>query len=133
MAIMNIFGKILGSKKVIDSAISGIDKSIFTTEEKADYMLTFLKAYEPFKVAQRFIALIVLIPFMLIFLVSVGLLIYGGIAESDIVIKTAKEIMQFNIDTLEWIVITIVAFYFAGGTINTFKSFSRTKRKNKEA
>ena len=125
----NILGKLLGSKKVIDSAISGIDKSIFTTEEKADYMLKFLKAYEPFKVAQRLIALLVLIPYLFIFLVSAMVMLYGGLTDTKTATDVAKELMAFNVDTLNWIVLTIVAFYFAGGTINTFKSYTRIKKK----
>lgn len=125
----NILGKLLGSKKVIDSAISGIDKSIFTTEEKADYMLSFLKAYEPFKVAQRLIALLVLIPYLFIFLVSAMVMLYGGLTDTKTATDVAKELMAFNVDTLNWIVLTIVAFYFAGGTINTFKSYTRIKKK----
>ncbi len=129
---MNIIGKLLGSEKVIGSAISGIDKAIFSPEEKADYMLKFLGAYEPFKVAQRLIALIVLIPFMFIFVVSAGFMMYGGIVESEVITDTAITVMQFNIDTLEWIVLTIVGFYFAGGTINSYRSHIKTKKKQKE-
>jgi len=126
---MGIFGKLLGSKKVVDSAISGMDKLVFTTEEKADYMLDFLKAYEPFKVAQRLIALIVLIPYLFIFLVSAMVMLYGGLTDTQTATDVAKELMKFNVDTLNWIVITIVGFYFMGGTINSFKSYTKIKRK----
>ena len=48
-----ILGTIFGSKKVVDASISGIDKLVFTNEEKADTHLKFLEAYKPFKLAQR--------------------------------------------------------------------------------
>ena len=55
---MGLLGKIFGSDKVIDSAISGIDKVWFTDEEKAELHLKFLDRYKPFALAQRSLAMV---------------------------------------------------------------------------
>lgn len=60
---MNILGKLFGSDKIIDAGIKGIDAIVYTEEEKALSKLALLKAYEPFKIAQRFLALIFGIPY----------------------------------------------------------------------
>ena len=60
---MNILGKLFGSDKVIDAGIKGIDAIVYTDEEKAKSKLALLKAYEPFKLAQRFLALIFGVPY----------------------------------------------------------------------
>ena len=118
---MGLLGKIFGNKKIIDSAISGIDKMFYTNEEKADYHLSFLKAYEPFKLAQRLIALIVIPTYLFVLLVAVGLMIYGSISETELIIKTSKEVISLINENLGWAVIAIIGFYFMGGVVDSYK------------
>ena len=87
-------GKIFGSKKVIDAAISGIDKSIFTREEKADYMLDFLKAYEPFRLAQRWIAFMFTGSFLLSFNIVFALFTYANIVDNDRLVTASNEMLN---------------------------------------
>lgn len=120
---MNILGKLLGSQKVIESAANGIDKLFFTKEEKSENWINTLNAYEPFKIAQRLLALMVVGVFLLTFIVACALMVFsfwyedtGGIG---------KLIIKYNQDTLGFSVALIIGFYFGGGAIegvvNKFK------------
>ena len=55
---MSIFSRLFGNSSVVDALHDGVDKAWLTSEEGLDYKLKFMKAYEPFKVNQRLIALI---------------------------------------------------------------------------
>ena len=126
---MKLLGKLLGSKKVVDSGISAIDKLFFTNEEKSDEHLKFLSAYEPFKVAQRVLALLVISVYLFVFLIGSGVVVWGIIAENLLYISASKELLKLNNETLGWPVITILAFYFAGGTVNSFRQMKKRQPK----
>ncbi len=121
----NLIAKIFGSTKVINAGISGIDKAIYSAEEKADYHLKFLSAYEPFKLAQRLLALLVVSTYLFVFLLASVLMVVGGIFNYDLYITTTTELMKLNNETLGWPVITILAFYFAGGTVNSIRQMKK--------
>ena len=114
-----LLGKIFGADKVVDAGISAADKLFFTNEEKADYKINLLKAYEPFKLAQRLIALLVTSVYLFVWLIVAGLFISSfwidGIREAS------KELAKMNYDTLGDSFLIIVAWYFAGGVLNKFK------------
>ena len=126
---MGILSKLFGSDKVIDAGMSAIDKIAYTDEEKADNNLKFqnvkvalLKAYEPFKIAQRFIALIVGIPFVvihaIIFLAKLIILItasYYGTEFYDFAITQLSKMATENNETLGEPFVWICIFYFGGG------------------
>jgi hypothetical protein len=129
----NIFSKIFSGDKTIDSfnnvfnkASSGIDKMIFTREELADIWVKFLKAYEPFKLAQRLLMLIVVPSFVLIILTAVVLTIisYWHPDMNEI----AKSLINIASDTLGTITLIIVSFYFAGGAAEGIISKVREKK-----
>ena len=111
--IMNIFAKLLGSEKVIESASKGIDKAFFTKEERSESWLQTLAAYEPFKLAQRLLALMFGGVFLGVFIVGTGLIM------ASIWVEPAKglgqEIIKLNIDTLGFSISLMIGFYFAGG------------------
>lgn len=111
---MNVIKRILGSTKVIDSAVKGIDNIFFTNEEKAESFKGILRAYEPFKIAQRLIALMVIGTYLIVFLISVVIMILSTWFDVE---EIGKEISQYNSDTLGLSVSIIVGFYFAGGAI----------------
>jgi len=104
-------------EKGLDAAINAGDKLVLTNEEKVDYHLRFLKAYEPFKIAQRFIALIVGIPFVSVWVLCAVTYFIGAFMTSPEVMSAALEVGGLNNDTLGTAFITIVGFYFAGGAI----------------
>jgi hypothetical protein len=110
---LETIGKILGSDKVIESGIKAIDSFVYTDEEKAVQKTELLKHFEPFKLAQRYLALLFSFAFVAAFIASIGLSLFG-LPYAGIV----KIVEAFNIS---WIVLSIVTFYFTGGTIESFK------------
>ena len=110
---MGILGKIFGSEEVIGKAVdgvyNGVDALVYTPEERASRFERLLKLYEPFKLAQRLLALVYCIPY--IFLWSVTFLLSFKI---DVTVQQAMlngEIGQ--------IAKLIAGFYFGGGAIES--------------
>lgn len=109
---MNIFGRLFGSDKVIDAGISGLDKMFYTSEEKAEdklraasWKIKMLGAYEPFKVAQRLLALTFAIPYAIAWFTT-----FCVSFSRDV---TAQEkLLSGDISQIVW---TIIGFYFLGG------------------
>ena len=111
---MSIFAKILGSGDVISKGFSLID-SLHTSKEeeieaKSKAKTDLLTAYAPFKVAQRYIALIFTMTFVSSFLLVLGLTL-AGVGELEAV---RGVIAEFQIG---YIMLMIVGFYFSGGMI----------------
>ena len=111
---MGIFSALFGSDKVVDSAISGIDAMVFTDEEKSLAKMKFLKLYEPYKIAQRLLMLVVSIPYVAFWF------IVGLIHVADVLmvkeLSTTKLIEFLNGD-MGSAFILVVSFYFAGGAV----------------
>ena len=115
---MNIFAKLFGTEKVIDSGMKAIDMIIYTEEEKAKMevvkskvKIDLLKAYEPFKIAQRLLALIFGIPYAMAWVATF-------IASFFMEVGAQLEILG---GTMGEIVLAIIAFYFLGGTLSMIK------------
>ena len=123
--------------KGVDAVISAGDKLVFTDEEKADmkakireHHLELLKASVPFKVAQRLLAVWFSILFGISFLVGLGMALFNTVYKFLQAKDGVKDIYQIDIQPLINIVnafdlgiimITIVAFYFGGGTLNSLR------------
>ena len=112
---MKILGKIFGSDKVIDHAASGIDELFFTKEEKAENWINTLKAYEPFKLAQRLIALLVTTVYLFVWIVSAAMFVGSFWVEGTLAIS--KELAILNNETLGLPFAIIAGFYFGGGAV----------------
>lgn len=112
---MGLLGKLFGSDKVIgkltDGIYNGVDALVYTQEEKVENFQKLLKLYEPFKIAQRFLALIFGIPYALAWFITFLLSF-----KFDITFQ-----LQLLSGTMGQIVLAIVAFYFLGGTLAGFK------------
>ena len=116
---MSIITKLFNSDKVIDGVMSGADKFAFTKEEKADHFLKLLKAYEPFKIAQRLIAISVTGTYLLVNIIALFTFIIS--IWIDKLEGKAALIVQMNNESLHWPFLTIIAWYFAGGVVNGLK------------
>ena len=111
--MMSLFKDLLGGG-IISKGVDMADEAFHTSEEKGKLKLILLKLYEPYKLAQRLIALAVTIPF-------VGLHILFSLADFAFVMSghnpVCGELSQRNIDTLgegwSWIMI----WYFTGGMV----------------
>ncbi len=108
---MGILSTILGSGDVISKGLGLID-SMHTSdtemvEAKTKAKTDLLSAYAPFKVAQRYLALI----FGFTFVGSYLMVLTLFFLDRDIT-QVQALITSFKID---WIMLTIVGFYFGGG------------------
>ena len=103
--MFGIFKKLFGSEKVIDSGINAIDAMVFTDEEKSNAKMAFLKLYEPYKVAQRYIALILTIPYSIGWTIAFMASFYTDVSVQLAMLK----------GDMFYIVITILSFYFTSG------------------
>jgi len=121
---MGLIGKLFGSDKVVGAVSKGIDEAFFTDEEKAKHFHKLLGAYEAFKVAQRFLALIVGIPYVIVWLMcaviySMSLLYEPCLGPCRAVqfITIAQELADWNNRTLGMHFAIIIGFYFGGGML----------------
>lgn len=112
---MSIFQKLLGSGDIVSKGIDLID-SFHTSETEAIEAKTkaktdLLESYAPFKVAQRYLALIFGFTFVGSYIMVLTLFFLGrDIAEVQQIISAFK---------IDWIMLTIVAFYFGGGAFES--------------
>ncbi len=108
-----MFENLFGTKEVVSGGISLIDNAFYTDQEKANMKIKLLKAYEPFKIAQRYLAFMFTGSFMIAFLLCLLFYIF------NIDYKGILEIVGvFNIDI---IVLTIIGFYFGGGMFESLR------------
>ena len=110
--MLSIIGKILGSGDVIKKGMDLIDDMHTSTEEeiaqKSKAKIDLLSAYAPFKIAQRYIALMFTAVFLSMFVLVLGMTLMG---KGDI--EAVKTIIgDFWIGE---IMLMIVGFYFGGG------------------
>ena len=108
---MGVLSTILGSGDVISKGLNLIDDMHTSKEEeivaKTKAKTELLASYAPFKVAQRYLALI----FGLTFVASYVMVLALFFLEKDVA-QVQEIISAFKID---WIMLTIVGFYFGGG------------------
>lgn len=115
---MSILSKILGTGDIITKGFDLID-SMHTSETeaieaKSKAKTDLLGAYAPFKVAQRYIALIFTITYVASFLLVLALTM-GGIGD----VAAVKSVLdEFYIGP---IMLAIVGFYFSGGLAESIK------------
>ncbi len=110
---MNIFGRLFGSDKVIDGAISGIDKAFYTKEEQAESLerrialkVKLLQAYEAFKIAQRFLAMLYGIPYVSAWFITFAASFFVDV-ERQMDYLVNSDMAMANL--------IILGFYFLGG------------------
>ena len=119
--MLGILGKILGSDDVISKGIQLIDDLHTSTEEeivaKTKAKTDLLGAYAPFKLAQRYLAL--MFTAMFVFIMANGVVgsLYGIVP-----LENVEEAKRFaNEMWLGEIMLTIVGFYFGGGVVESIK------------
>ena len=115
--MLNVIGKILGSGDVISKGMSLIDDMVTSTEEeiqaKAKAKTDLLAAYAPFKIAQRYLALMFGLTFLSSYLIVLGMTIFEKGNPSDV----TQVMEQFSIN---YAMLIILGFYFGGGAVEGF-------------
>lgn len=109
---MGVLAKIFGSGEVVKAGIELIDSLHTSTEEeiaaKSKAKIDLLEAYAPFKLAQRYLAVMFTVTFLACFVLVLAMTLAG---EGDI--EAVKQVLgDFYIGE---IMLTIVFFYFGGG------------------
>jgi hypothetical protein len=116
--IVSVLSKIFGSGDVIKQGIELIDSMHTSTEEeiaaKNKAKIDLMTAYQPFRLAQRYLALMFAFTFLSTFAITLGMTLAG---KGDI--EAVKSILgDFYIGE---IMLCIVAFYFGGGLASSIK------------
>jgi len=139
---MGILSSILGNSDVISKGFKLID-DLHTSDEEQIKATTkaktdLLSAYAPFKIAQRYLAIIFALTFVASYIMVLTLyfvgnspadlaitdLDYANLSQASLRHADVTEIIQaFKID---WIMLTIVGFYFGGGA---FEGVIASKKK----
>ena len=125
---MGILSNIFGTGEVIKKGLELIDEAWTSDEEKADNeakiieaktnaKATLLNAYAPFKLAQRYLAMMFTFVFLFIMMNGVLGALYGWV--DMVAVQEAKKFA--NEMWLGEIMLTIVGFYFGGGLAESFK------------
>jgi len=116
--MIGILGKILGSGDVIKQGLSLIDDMHTSTEEevaiKSKAKIDLMNAYAPFKLAQRYLALMFGGTFLGSYVIVLTMTITGH-GDPDAVTKVME---QFSIN---YAMLIILGFYFGGGVVESFK------------
>ena len=120
--IGGIIASILGSDKVISKGLELIDDAFETDEERRESKtrakIELMKAYAPFKIAQRYLALMFTVVYLFTYILAMVYTLQGTDTSHIMLV-----VEQFSID---WVMMTIVLFYFGGGLT---ESIYRGKKK----
>ena len=118
---MSFWASLFGGSDLVDKVAKGVDASFFTPEERAKHYLEVLKNIEPFKLAQRWIAVLVIVPYVVIWILCACLFAGAAMASEE---PTAARLIQIsdmlasrNNDNLGFPASLILGFYFAGGAL----------------
>ena len=123
---MGVLSTILGSGDIIKTIGETID-AVHTSDEeelkaRADAKAKLISAYAPFKVAQRYLALMFAFTYLTVFWLVVGmdLFSHGFVKENLVAIMG-----EFKI---AYIMLLIVGFYFGGGFAEGLTEKVKAKR-----
>ena len=124
---MGWFSGLFSANNVVDAIIDSGDALVYTEEEKAkaaqlavDTKLKMLPLFEPFKLAQRYIALAFTANFLLSFWVGVSLYVWFPTYLDGF-------LNIVGVYQLGWIMLAIISFYFGGGFLESFKKNAASK------
>ena len=109
---MGLLATLFGDDKIIDAGINGIDAMVFTNEEQSKAKMAFLKLYEPFKIAQRYIAMTFCPAYVFCWVLTFIIEILDVFMVKDLNTDTLYKLLQGDFALM---VILILGFYFGGG------------------
>jgi len=104
-----MFNKIFGTKKYITEQLKVIQELKISNDKKEEMIVTLFEEYTSFKIAQRLMALIIIITYLFAIILSLVYQHYGISIKELITIATA-----FNVGL---VMLAVTSFYFGGGTI----------------
>ncbi len=117
--MLGVLGKILGSDSVIKQGMRLIDDMHTSTEDeiaaKSKAQIDLMNAYAPFKLAQRYLALMFGFTFLASYIIVLTMTI-AGTGDPDAVTKVME---QFSIN---YAMMIILGFYFGAGALESFQN-----------
>ena len=117
--MLGVLGKILGSDSVIKQGLKLIDDMHTSTEEeikaKTEQRVALMRSYAPFKLAQRYLALMFGFTFLASYIIVLTMTIVGK-GDPDAVTKVME---QFSIN---YAMMIILGFYFGAGALESFQN-----------
>ena len=117
--MLGVLGKILGSDSVIKQGMRLIDDMHTSTEEeiaaKSKARIDLMNAYAPFKLAQRYLALMFGFTFLASYIIVLTMTI-AGTGDPDAVTKV-MELFSIN-----YAMMIILGFYFGAGALESFQN-----------
>jgi hypothetical protein len=117
--MLGVLGKILGSDSVIKQGMKLIDDMHTSTEEeiaaKSKARIDLMNAYAPFKLAQRYLALMFGFTFLASYIIVLTMTI-AGTGDPDAVTQVME---QFSIN---YAMMIILGFYFGAGALESFQN-----------
>ena len=117
--MLAVLGKILGSGDVVKQGMKLIDDMHTSTEEeiaaKSKARIDLMNAYAPFKLAQRYLALMFGFTFLASYIIVLTMTIVGK-GDPDAVTKVMQ---QFSIN---YAMMIILGFYFGAGALESFQN-----------
>ena len=115
--MIGVISKMLGSGNVIEKGMDLIDSMHTSTEEeiaaKSKAKIDLMNAYAPFKIAQRYLALMFGLTFLSSYVLVLAMTISGH-GDPEAVTKVME---QFSIN---YAMLIILGFYFGGGAVEGF-------------
>lgn len=126
--MLSILRNIFGTGEVVKKGLELIDEAWTSDEEKVENQAkileaktnakaTLLNAYAPFKLAQRYLALMFSSVFLFIMMNGILGALYGWVD-----MEAVNEAKKFADEMwLGEIMVTIIGFYFGGGMIESYK------------
>ena len=117
--MLNIIGKIMGSESVITQGIKLIDDMHTSDEEaiaaRSKARTELMASYAPFKIAQRFLALMFGFTFLASYIIVLTMTILGK-GDPNAVTQVME---QFSIN---YAMMIILGFYFGAGALESFQN-----------
>lgn len=112
---MSIFSKIFGTNSAVKQGLDLVDNAFYTDQEKAENKKDMLKAYEPFKITQRLLALIWTLFSILLLSLATALHIMNFDDDAEFILDLMASYQ------IHYIALIILGFYFGGGFLNGIK------------
>ena len=115
---MSFWASLFGGSDLVEKAANGLDKLNFSDQEKARHYLEVLKNIEPFKLAQRWLAVLVVVPYVLTWLACAVIFVAAAFADEPARLTQISDMLASrNNDNLGFPVALVLGFYFAGGAL----------------
>lgn len=107
MSVWSGIKSLFSSGDIVEKVSSGVDKAWFTEQERSGHFGWLLKLYEPYKIAQRLLALIFCIPYALAWFITFGLSFAFDV-------KSQLALLSGDMAVIVGI---IIGFYFGAGAV----------------